>query len=364
MSEALIIGGGIIGLLTARELVQAGLAVTLVEMGETGQEASWAGGGIVSPLYPWRQQGPIDELVAWSQRAYPALTTALHDETGIDPELTASGMLVLDAGEKTRALAWGEAKQRPVELLDAGRLHEIEPELGPRPSQAILIPDIAQVRNPRLAKAVRRSLERRIQLREHEEVVELLVESGRVSGVRTPRGVIRADRVIVCAGAWTARLLEQLGRRPDIHPVRGQMILFYGKPGQISHITLFKERYLIPRRDGHVLIGSTLEQEGFSKATTAEAKEALYRAAVELFPVLKRTPIESQWAGLRPGSPGGVPYIGDYPTVDGLYFNAGHFRNGLVSGPASARLIADLVLGRTPIVDPSPYAIDVDRRSV
>jgi glycine oxidase len=139
------------------------------------------------------------------------------------------------------------------------------------------------------------------------------------------------------------------------------MILFLARPGQINHITLCQDRYVIPRRDGHVLLGSTLERTGFVKATTAEAKEELYRTAVEMFPILKRTPIEDHWAGLRPGSPSGIPYIGAYPGIEGLYLNAGHFRNGVVTGPASARLAADLMLGRVPIADPAPYALDAER---
>ncbi|MCX8018513.1 MAG: FAD-dependent oxidoreductase, partial [Rhodocyclaceae bacterium] len=158
-----------------------------------------------------------------------------------------------------------------------------------------------------------------------------------------------------------AKLLEQLGNPPDIRPVRGQMLLFHAKLDQIRRIVLYRGRYVIPRRDGRVLFGSTLEQAGFDKQTTAEAKESLYQDAVALFPVLRRAPIEDHWSGLRPGSPSGIPYIGAYPGIDGLYFNAGHFRNGLTLGPASARLMADLVLGRPPLLDPAPYALDAPR---
>ncbi|MBK5967190.1 glycine oxidase ThiO [Thiocystis minor] len=361
MNDILVIGGGIIGLLTARELLHAGSTVTLIEMGETGRESSWAGGGIVSPLYPWRSPDSVTALATWSQRAYPALASALRDETGIDPELTANGLLILESEELTEALAWGERHGQRIEVVDDARLQETEPELGPRPPRSLLMPEIAQIRTPRLAKAARRSLEKRIQLREQEEVLELLVEGGRAVGVRTAKGAVKADRIVICAGAWTAKLLEQLGSPPDIEPVRGQMILFYAKPGLVHHITLFNERYIIPRRDGRVLLGSTLEHTGFAKTTTAEAKEELYRAAIELFPFLRRTPIEDHWAGLRPGSPSGIPYIGAYPDIEGLFFNAGHFRNGLAAGPASARLVADLMLGREPIVDPAPYAMNAER---
>jgi len=361
MSDILIIGGGVIGLLTARELVAAGTGVTLVEMSATGQQASWAGGGILSPLYPWRYAAPVNALAGWSQQVYPELADTLFEETGVDPEYHDSGLLILDSEQQDVALRWAEAEQAVLQLIDRAAIEAREPGLACPVERGLWLPEVGQIRNPRLTKALRQSLVKRIELHEHEEVTELRVEQGKVLGVQTTSGRIDADQVIVCTGAWTAQLLAKLGRQPDIHPVRGQMILFFAKPGQIRHMTLFRERYVIPRRDGRVLIGSTLEESGFEKRTTAEAKEQLYRWAVELFPLLKRTPIEDHWAGLRPGSPSGIPYIGPYPGVEGLYVNAGHFRNGLVTGPASARLAADLVLGREPILPPSPYALDVPR---
>jgi len=361
MSHTLVIGGGIIGLLTARELSLAGAPVTLVEMGETGRQSSWAGGGIISPLYPWRYSDAVTALSLWSQQAYPKLCFNLKEETGIDPELVRSGMLILDQREQDQALSWGKDHHTQIERLESNALQATEPGLGPRPPTALWMPDIAQVRNPRLAKALRRSIETRVCIRENEEVVELLVSSDRARGARTTQGTLETDHVVVCTGAWTAKLFEQLDKKPDIQPVRGQMILFYAKPGDINHVVLSSDRYVIPRKDGRVLVGSTLEHEGFIHATTAEAKEELYHTAVEMFPLLQHTPIESHWAGLRPGSPNGIPYIGAYPGMQGLYFNAGHFRNGLVTSPASARLVADLVLGRDPIMDPAPYALDAKR---
>ncbi len=361
MNDVLIIGGGIIGLMTARELMLAGAKVTLIEMGETGRESSWAGGGIISPLYPWRAPAAVTALAGWSQEVYPALAVELFDATGTDPELTPSGMLILDTDELELALAWGASHAQPIEVVQGPHLHEIEPELGPRPARALFFPEIAQVRPPRLSKALRRALDAHIELREQEEVVELLIEGDRAVGARTAKGRVKAEQIVICAGAWTAKLLGPLGTAPDIRPVRGQMILFHAKPGQISHITLREDRYIIPRRDGRILFGSTLEHTGFTKTTTAEDKEALYRDAIALFPVLKRTPIEDHWAGLRPSSPSGIPYIGAYPGIAGLHINAGHFRNGLVTAPASARLIADLMLDRPPVLNPAPYALDAAR---
>jgi glycine oxidase len=361
MSSILIVGGGVIGLMTARELAQAGCKVTLVEMGQTGKESSWAGGGILSPLYPWRYRGAVTALASWSQAAYPAFCEDLFDETGVDPEYSRSGMMILDPDAPDLALNWAATEQVAMELLDRTEIAEKEPGLHFETDAALWLPEIGQIRTPRLTKALHASIGKQIELREREEVVDLRVENGRVQGVKTISGTLDAEHVIVCTGAWTAQLLEKLGHKPDIRPVRGQMILFYAKPSQIRHVTLYRERYVIPRKDGRVLIGSTLEEAGFEKRTTAEAKEELYRIAVEMYPLLKRTPIEDHWAGLRPGSPSGIPYIGPYPGVEGLYVNAGHFRNGLVTGPASARLISDIVLEREPILPPSAYALDSPR---
>jgi glycine oxidase len=361
MSEILVVGGGVIGLMTARELSAAGADVTLVEMGGTGREASWAGGGILSPLYPWRYRDSVTALASWSQARYEDLCTELLEQTGIDPEYSRSGLLILDPEEHAVARTWAERQGARLELLDAAAVHSKEPGLQTSVASMLWLPEVAQVRNPRLTKALRAAIEPRVRIREHEEVLELRTEGGRLRSVRTTMGNIDAERIVVCTGAWTAQLLEKLGRTPEIRPVRGQMILFYAEPGKIRHLTLLRDHYVIPRRDGRVLIGSTLEETGFEKRTTAEAKEALYHIAVDMFPLLKRTPIEDHWAGLRPGSPSGIPYIGTYPEVEGLFINAGHFRNGLVTGPASARLLADLVLQRDPILTPAPYGLDASR---
>jgi glycine oxidase len=166
---------------------------------------------------------------------------------------------------------------------------------------------------------------------------------------------LSAAYYVVAGGAWSGELLEPTGIHLPIQPVRGQMILFKGAPGLVSRITLYQGRYAIPRRDGHVLFGSTLEYTGFDKQTTSAARRELTQAAVELLPRLGDLPIERHWAGLRPGSPDGTPLVGPHPEIDNLYINAGHFRNGVVLGLASARLLADLLLQGTPDVDSSPY---------
>lgn len=348
-----------IGMLTARELAQSGASVTLVERGLCARESTWAGGGIVSPLYPWRYKEPVTQLATWSQTSYVHLAQDLLEETGLDPELRQKGMFMVSVDDEDEALVWAERYRRPMERVDADFLYRKEPHLKPGHRSALWMPEVASIRNPRLGQALRRSLELNplIELVEQAGKAELLARDGRVQGVRTEKGELLAPRTVLAAGAWTAELLAPLGIELPVEPVKGQMMLFKAPVGLVNRVVLLAGRYLIPRNDGRVLVGSTLERVGFDKQTTEEARDSLYRTAIDILPQLADFPVEHHWAGLRPGSPEGIPYIGAVPGVEGLHVNAGQFRNGLVLAPASTRLMADLLLGRKPIIDPEPYEL-------
>lgn len=357
MYDCIIVGGGLIGMLSARELADAGLRVLVLERGELGQEASWAGGGILSPLYPWRYDAAVTRLASWGQPRYQALAQALAQESGVDPEWTPSGMLVLDPTDAMDAIGWAAECGVECQRVAADACRTLEPGLGIQPETGIWMPQVAQVRNPRLVQALKHSLlHRNIAFEERSAVDGLVIREGQARGVQVGGQVRTANAVVVAGGAWSPHLIGDLAPPLTVEPVRGQMMVFRAEPGLVRHIVLRDGRYLIPRRDGHVLIGSTLEQVGFDKSTTASAKQALWNSATEMVPALADFPIERHWSGLRPGSPSGIPYIGKVPEISNLYLNTGHFRNGVVLGPASARLLADIVAGRPPIVDPKPYA--------
>jgi len=356
MNHIIIVGGGAIGMLTALECARAGAQVTVFERGETGRESSWAGGGIVSPLFPWRYLDSVTRLASWSQQVYPELADELAADTGIDPEYTPCGLILIAADETEQAMAWADRHQRVVEQINAATFAELEPKAAKPADDALWMPTVGQVRNPRMVQALRVRLgQLGVTVRTQSPVGTLLHDGDRCTGVRSATGDTEGDAVIVCAGAWSTGLLSDMLSPPAIEPVRGQMLLFRAKPGTISRMVLEQNRYVIPRRDGRTLFGSTIEHAGFDKQTTESARDELYEIATSRFPVLKAYEVEAHWAGLRPSSPAGVPYIGRHPEIAGLYVNAGHFRNGIVLGPASARLVTDLVLGRDPIIDPTSY---------
>jgi len=367
-SDILIIGGGIIGLLTARELVQAGATVTLIDKNQTGKESSWAGGGILSPLYPWRYPESVNALANWSKNYYPALAQSLTTSTGVDPQWIQNGLLILDnlsPEEQKTANDWIKANNCNIERLVNSDLQNTEKNLNPNFNQALQLPDIAQIRNPRLVKALKIELRATgVNIIENTEVTDLLTQHKQIVKIKTQSNNsdtnhthYSAQKIVVASGAWSASLLEKMNINIDVKPVRGQMILIKAKPGLISNIILHKDQYLIPRHDGRVLVGSTLENVGFDKSTTETARNLLWKTACKLVPALSPFPIEHHWAGLRPGTQQGIPIITQHPEIENLFINTGHFRNGVILGPASARLLTEIMMENCTTIDPKPYSL-------
>ena len=359
-ADIVVVGAGILGLLTARELARGGLSVMLVERNFPGREASRASAGILSPLYPWRAPAPMQALAHWSQQFYPVLADDLRRETGIDPELVNSGMLVFDPDEQQVAQAWARYSARPLDFLEGSQVGICEPGLaGADARSAVYLPTVAHVHSSRLLKALTEHVySLGVPIQKELPVEGLLEKNGAIAGLRTSDGDIEAERVVIAAGAWSGNLLESEGLSGfGIKPLRGQVIQFDGPPGLLTRILLEGGKYIVPRRNGNLVVGSTVEDVGFDDGITDDACDMLKEAAARLLPALSNLPIQRQWAGLRPGIDADCPLIGEHPEMRGLYLNTGHSRHGLTTAPASARLLADLLLSRSPILDPGEYRV-------
>ena len=340
MRSNLIMGAGALGLATAEALLRQGEDVTILEKGSFGRESSWAGGGILSPLCPWDYPDELSRLALRGMSLFAGLAETLHQTTGIDAEYLRCGMLVLPPFDVQAALQWCAARGMRAEERDGG----------------LLLPDVAQARNPRLLQALRAQVEKLGgRIIEQCEVKEIIPEAGQVSHLATTQGDFSADAYIVTAGAWSKVLLGDYALKVDIKPIRGQMLLFKFDAPPLPHIVLQKDIYLIPRRDGHLLLGSTREDVGFDKSTTVEAHAMLLQRGGELLPALRDMPVVRHWAGLRPGSPGNIPTIGRHPQLANLYINSGHYRYGVTMSPASVEVLLNTMNGTPQPFDISPY---------
>jgi len=340
ISDFLIIGAGVAGLASAQQLLLQGATVTVLERGDVGRESSWAGGGILAPLCLWDYPDEVTRLTGMGAAMFSHWAAGLHAATGIDPEYEVSGMRVLPPFDSLLAQRWCD--EHGVRLL-AG-------------SDGLLLPGVAQVRNPRLVQALRKHVEMLGgRIVEQCEVQEIVTGGGQVKVVSTSSGEFSADRYIVSAGAWSKQVLGQYALQLDIKPMRGQMLLFKFDAPPLRHILLQDGMYLIPRRDGHLLVGSTLEDAGFDKSTTVEARDSLRQRAQLLLPALREMPLVQHWSGLRPASPGNIPTLGRHPLLQNLYINSGHFRYGVTMAPASAAILLNELNGVEQPFDVQPY---------
>ncbi|NOR68475.1 MAG: FAD-dependent oxidoreductase, partial [Methylomarinum sp.] len=319
ISDITIIGSGAIGLLTAREFVKAGYTVSLIDKSLSGKESSWAGGGILLPLYPWRQPKAISALVIESNKNYSALSNDLFKATQIDPEWYDCGLLICKNPDIELATAWCDQHEIPYKSADSSLFNGLNTQLD----NPLWLPNIAQARNPRLLKSLKAYLlSAGVTFIENCAVLDATINNGQINTLITDKGNIDVNQLIICTGAWTAELSKKLlpndPHSPDISPVKGQMLLFDAKPETLLHMVLDNDHYLIPRRDGKILAGSSVEHTEFDKSTSNESKDKLTCFATELFPALKNSPITHHWAGLRPGTKQGIPYIDKHPEIKNL----------------------------------------------
>jgi glycine oxidase len=355
-TDVAVIGGGIIGLTSAYFLAKAGLAVEVLDRSDLGREASWAGAGILPPGDPDRAATPADMLRAIGSARFAALSAELRELTGVDNGYRpCEGIEFLHPDDEYVLPLW-DREGIAFERLTVDAVRRLEPAVGDVPGKAFHLPGCAQVRNPWHLRALIAACELAgVRLRPGEPVRQL----GR-AGITLESGErVEAGWYLLAAGAWSERLLAAFGVRPGVHPVRGQIVLL--NPGRpvIRRVLMLGKEYLVPRDDGRVLVGSTEEPEaGFEKANTADAVSRLRTLAVQTVPALAKSAVEKCWAGLRPGSPDGQPFIGPIPGAENVFVAAGHFRAGVQLSIGTARLVTDLLIGRPPCVPPEAFRPD------
>lgn len=369
MSDILIVGGGVIGLSLAYELAGQGAQVRLVDRGPLGREASWAGAGILPPASQRPTRDPMSELHRLSDELYPLWSAQLREETGVDNGFRTCGGIYLAKGDQERdelrrsAESWQSQGIR-AEQLDAAAMAEREPALttgqsSDASSVAWWLPDEAQVRNPRHLKALALACARRgVELDPGIAVEGFEVASGRVKSAVTSQGKITFGQVCITSGPWSGGLVSQLGVNVAVRPMRGQMALLSSPRPVLRSIVNIGQRYIVPRADGRILVGSTVEDAGFDKRTTAQAIAGLLDLAVRLAPPLADLSLEQCWAGLRPASHDGLPYLGRVADYENAYLATGHFRSGLQLSPGTAVVMSRLMTGADPQIDLSPFRAD------
>ena len=366
--DCLVIGGGVIGLTTAWRLAQLGLSVRVVDQSTPGREASWAGAGILPPGYPSPVSGsalaagsspadtfppavadPLTRLTAITCSLWPEMSAELRTTTGIDNEFHRCGGLELSLGTLEALIAarthWDAIGAR-TEWLEPSAVRELEPAFSGREA-AFLLPDLCQVRNPRHLAALLRACELAgVEITPNCPVTGWTSHHGRLTTAVTPSGEIAAGQFCVTAGAWSSQLLARAGVTLEVIPVRGQIVLLEPCEVRLTRVIERDKRYLVPRRDGRLLIGSTEELTGFEKGNTDEGVSGLLEFATDICPGLKDARIEKCWSGLRPSAVRGRPFIGPVPGWDNLLVATGHFRSGLHLSPATAEILVSLAQGK------------------
>ncbi len=345
--DVAIVGGGIAGLACAYELAKRGARAVVLEYGKTGMQATNSAAGMLSPLGESAAPGPMLELGVRAMRGYPALVRELESACGFGLELRTGGILKValdqedDARSLRRRFAWQREMGFAVDWLDGAACRELEPRLSEHVVAGVFSQEEASVSNQLVALALERAeagLGARVV--ERAGVRGFVRRRGRVTGVRTADATYPCDAVVLAAGARSGQLARHLRLDLPVVPVRGQMIALGGMSTPVRHVVWGPDGYLVPRANGLLFAGATVERVGFRRRTTAAGVRGMRRTAAALVPQLAAAKMHFAWAGLRPGTADGLPIIGALPGYENAYAATGHYRNGILLGPLTGELVA------------------------
>lgn len=366
-ADVVIVGAGIVGCAIAYELSRRGVSCLVLDSRRIGMAATNAAAGVLSPLAEFERPGALVRLGLQSLRLYPTWVERLREDVpDIDVEFATNGVLRVafnDAELAGYRAGLRYREQLGVELLELDQqlVREVEPRLSERIIGGVLSPEEGQVSNQLFTLALSRAAQKRgARIIEGAPVARFLRRGSHVAGVRTPKGDFACGRLVLCAGAWTRALAKKLGADVRTYPVRGQMLALGGMIAPIGRPVWGKRGYVTPRANGLIFAGATVEQAGFRIRTTKRGLDSVRRGAFELVPQLRQAKEHFTWAGLRPGSPDGLPIMGPLPGWDNVTIATGHFRNGILLAPVTGELIAAALLdGETDALvpfDPARFA--------
>jgi glycine oxidase len=346
----IIVGAGVIGLSIARELARRGVRdIVVCDKGELGKEASWAAGGILAPQVEADAPDDFFTLASSSRDLYPNFAQALYDETRVDVELDQTGTVYAaftddEEAELKQRLEWQQHAGLRVDWLNSADVRRLEPNISSDVRCALRFPDDWQVENRKLVEAlIAANNKLGVTLLSNCEVTSMRIDRDRVAGVETINGMITSPLVVVCAGAWTSGVSIAAAVPLEIEPVRGQMLCFRPAERIARHVIYSRRGYLVPRADGRLLAGSTSEHAGFDKRVTDEGLSSIKSMAFEIAPLLTAAPLVDSWAGFRPRAADDLPLLGPDSDVSGLFYATGHYRNGILLAPVTAKLLADFI---------------------
>ena len=352
-SDVLIIGGGIVGCACAYELAKRGVRVTLVEYGKTGMQATNAAAGLLAPLGEADDPNPIMRLGMQALRAYPARCADLRERCGFDVELLQEGILkvAFDDDEATallRRYSWQRELGLPLDWLDGATCRELEPRLSEHVVAGVFSPGEAWVSNQLLTLALERAARSAgAEIIEQAPVTRVRRSRGRVTNVVAGVDTFEAQTIVLAAGARSGQIAAKMGIALPVFPIRGQMIALGGMVRPINHVVWGAglEGYLVPRVNGLVFAGVTVEDVGFRRRTTRAGMQRIRRVATELVPQIASAQVMFAWAGLRPATPDGMPFIGPVGDTN-VVAATGHYRNGILLGPITGELVARGIIDR------------------
>lgn len=349
--HVVVLGGGVIGCSIAYQLAGSGIRVTVVDRGKLGGGASGVAAGMVAALSEGFSTGEPLKLALGSRALLLEMLPQLQEESGIDVEYLCPGILHValtqeDEEDLKARLEWQEPLGMGVRWLNSQEARHVEPALGEGVLRALFSPQEGHLNSGRLVRAFAQGAARRgATLLPDTEVMGLLSQQRRVTGVRLASGHLEADWVVMASGAWAGQYGDWLGVDIPVRPIMGQILAARILPSPISSGVWHGLTYLLPKADGSIVMGTTREDVGFRDNPTIQGIARILSSAIELVPAMAGASLHKTWAGLRPSSPDGVPILGPVDGWDGVLMAVGHYRSGILLSAATGKLITDYIIG-------------------